>query len=98
MSQLLLLKSVTVPDVVSLNRLMLWMAFIEWAWWPGRTTGDDKDCPARLKLINNRKLKIELGRVTLTEMSSPMARLGPWQGGAGRQINVFIVSIWISKE
>ena len=41
---------------------MLWMAIIEWAWRPGRTTGDDKDCPGRLK-IKNRSLKIELGKI-----------------------------------
>ena len=69
------------------------MAFIEWAWWPGRITGDDKDCPARLKLIKNRSLKIELGRIPLILTGDVITYGKAWPvgGGAGRQMNEFIV-------
>ena len=80
----------------------VWMAFIEWAWWPGRITGDDKDCPARLTIyLTNRRLnwncparmtRFELGRIPSSwlrqEMSSRMARP---VGGGGRSANEWIV-------
>ena len=64
---------------------------------PGRITGDDKDCPARLKLINNSSLKIKLGRIPWSAwqaVSSPMARLGQWEGGqVGKWMNSLLFQL-----
>ena len=86
----------------------VWMAFIEWAWWPGRITGADKDLPSQIEnYLMNRRLnwncparmtRIELGRIPSSwlrqEMSSPMARLGLWEGGqVGKWMNSLLFQL-----